>query len=68
MMRWISCQNRLCLENAAQLELFVDHSKKVVEHIEHQAKAHEARVLTAAARKQLQEIDDTAVGGPGGDE
>ena len=56
------------LENAAQLELFVDHSKKVVEHIEHQAKAHEARVLTAAARKQLQEIDDTAVGGPGGDE
>ena len=23
---------------------------------------------TAAARKQLQEIDDTAVGGPGGDE
>ena len=24
--------------------------------------------LTAAARKQLQEIDDTAVGGPGGDE
>ena len=55
------------LANAAQLELFVDHSKKVVEHIEHQAKAHEARVLTAAARKQLQEIDDTAVGGPGGD-
>ena len=56
------------LENAAQLELFVDHSKKVVEHIEHQAKMHEAKVLTAAARKQLQEIDDTAVGGPGGDE
>ena len=56
------------LANAKQLELFVDHSKKVVEHIEHQAKAHEARVLTAAARKQLQEIDDTAVGGPGGDE
>jgi len=56
------------LANAKQLEMFVDHSKKVVEHIEHQAKAHEARVLTAAARKQLQEIDDTAVGGPGGDE
>ena len=56
------------LANAKQLEMFVDHSKKVVEHIEHQAKAHEARVLTAAAQKQLQEIDDTAVGGPGGDE
>ena len=56
------------LANAKQLEMFVDHSKRVVEHIEHQAKAHEARVLTAAARKQLQEIDDTAVGGPGGDE
>lgn len=43
------------------------YEPRVVEHIEHQAKVHEARVLMAAARKQLQEIDDTDVGGPGGD-
>lgn len=40
------------------------YEPRVVEHLEHQA---EARMLMAAARKQLQEIDDTDVGGPGGD-
>ena len=62
---------------AKQLELFVDHSKRVVEQIEHQAKAHEAKVLTASARKQLAKLhaeDDadsikpTSVAEPGGDE